>query len=370
VTARLAHANSFTLVATLAALAVCVRHAGVQLPQDAATAWLGRTPWLGLAVLLAVSGWLVAAAWERDRRPLVYAIRRIARIWPNLLVVVLASAYVLGPLATVLPVDAYLSDPAVAAYATRNLALQPVYGLPGVFQDVPYQGVVNGSLWSLAPQVACFALVPLVGSLPAKVRGSAWVALAGAMLVLMALGVLVHAVVWSTSIHASFVPASAFALGAAFRSLAVRPPAWAALGALGAFGLLQLVPAAPVREPLSVVLLAVAAIGLGLVDGPIARRLAPRRNLSLGIFLLGFPVQQTVVWWLPDLPAVPSLALALSLTILGAAVMERCIDRPVGRLLVATLPSRAPGRADDRTTEPSLARSGPEARDGVRELPS
>jgi len=332
------HANAFTLVATVGALLVCVRHSGVLLGSDEPTSWLGRTPSTGLALLLATSGWLLVMAWERDPRVGPYALRRVLRVWPSLLVVLLVTALLVGPIVSTLPWREYLAHPGTLGYVADNLVLRMRYALPGVFVDNPYPGAVNGSLWSLPAQILCFAIVPLVGLLPARGRWAAWVALATCAAVVLASRIATDVVVWAAPVEQSTIPIAAFAIGAAAAAARLRIPAWAGVLALVLAALSPLAPLGAPRDVALPMLLGVAAVGIGLVDHPVLRRITPRRTLSLGIFLLGFPVQQTLLWLLPSLPALVSLLLALAVTVAGALLLDLVVERPVQALLRRVVP--------------------------------
>lgn len=340
------HANAFTLVATIAALLVCVRHSGVLLGPSQPTTWVGQTPSTGLALLLATSGWLLVAAWDRDPRIGPFALRRVMRIWPSLLIVLLASALVLGPVVSALPWREYLAHPGVARYVVENLMLRTSYSLPGVFAENPYPNAVNGTLWSLSAQVACFAMVPVVGLLRSSWRWIAWASLAVIALVVFASSLAEGIVVWATSVQAAMLPIEAFAIGAALGASHRRVPWWVGALALVTFVASPSLPLGGLRDVLQIALLAVAAVGLGSIDHPVVRRVSPRRNLSLGIFLLGFPVQQMLIWAAPTLPALASMAIALVVALVGAMLLDVVVDRPVQRLLRRVVP--APGRERSR----------------------
>src|SRR5262249_47788584 len=56
-----------------------------------------------------------------------------------------------------------------------NAVLHPVRKLPGVFEHNPYPYEVNGSLWTLAYEAACYTAVLLLGVLRAPGRSAAMV---------------------------------------------------------------------------------------------------------------------------------------------------------------------------------------------------
>jgi peptidoglycan/LPS O-acetylase OafA/YrhL len=73
------------------------------------------------------------------------------------------AAFVVGPLMTSKPLAEYLADVQTYKYlAGINMVLLPP-NLPGVFTDNPYAPVVNGSLWTLWYEVQCYLVVAALG---------------------------------------------------------------------------------------------------------------------------------------------------------------------------------------------------------------
>jgi len=83
---------------------------------------------------------------------------RFFRIIPALLILLLVTSYIIGPLITSLPLSEYFSSPQVNAYLVTNLNLltSASYSLPGVFLDNHYPNVVNGSLWTLSREIEMY----------------------------------------------------------------------------------------------------------------------------------------------------------------------------------------------------------------------
>lgn len=166
-TSPTAGGDGFGTVRLLAAFAIIVDHTapltrtgGSVLP-SAFGVDLGV---IAVAAFMAMSGYHVTRSWERDPSAWRFAVRRTLRIVPGLVVVLLAAAFVLGPLLTTLPLRDYLGHPKTFSYLTNNLQLFPQqYALPGVFTGNPYPNAVNGSLWSLPVEVLGYAIVLAAG---------------------------------------------------------------------------------------------------------------------------------------------------------------------------------------------------------------
>ena len=163
--------NNFTVLRmTLAWLVLyghsfpIVRAPGVRDPLNQifqGSIWIGE---LAVNGFFAISGFLVAASLIR-RGVVDYPSSRGLRIFPALILCVLAMVCVLGPLMTSLDLGTYLQHPRTLSYLYNAAAFfQMQFDLPGVFKELPMSGV-NGSLWSLTAEVRCYLLLAAAGLL-------------------------------------------------------------------------------------------------------------------------------------------------------------------------------------------------------------
>ncbi len=121
---------------------------------------------LAVHCFFVVGGFLVAGSFENSRSVWGYFIKRALRILPGFWACLAVTTLVFVPLGLALSPVASASATDTLAYAARNAAvriLQP--GIGTLFVDNPAAGVVNGSLWSLFPELLCYTGLGLFGTL-------------------------------------------------------------------------------------------------------------------------------------------------------------------------------------------------------------
>lgn len=313
--------NDFDAIRLLAALAVLVGHAwpltGMSHPPRLAGLPLFE---VGVDVFFALSGFLIASSWARSPHAAGFLSRRVFRIFPALVLVVLVSVFVLGPLVSSLGPAAYFGEPGTWGYLV-NLTLAATYRLPGVFEGLPRDGIVNGSLWTLGPEFLCYLGVLAVGLLTMRLVRAGWWRLAA----FAALGVVLVVVQTVPDLAPEGTEdvlrvAVFFAGGAVLAELDGRGlfarlrPRGAALGALAAWLVAGALLPRELATPLAWVMLPYVVIALGSQSTPVARRAARFGDLSYGLYLWGFPVQQMVVLLAPGLPLVIDILLVALIT--------------------------------------------------------
>lgn len=162
--------NNFNLLRVIAAGAVLVSHAfpislGPGAAEPLSTTLSMTLGGLGVISFFVISGFFISQSFENNSL-LRFCIARLLRIYPGLLVVLLFTVLVIGPFFTRLSIRDYLTDANTISYLPRNLSLKWLqYELPGVFTTNPYPAAINGSLWSLFYEVACYGIVVAVGVL-------------------------------------------------------------------------------------------------------------------------------------------------------------------------------------------------------------
>ncbi len=166
-----ARGNNFDALRLAAAAAVIVSHSfeivggpGALEPIRALTAddtSLGRVAVMTFFVL---SGFLLTRSFASGTSLLAFATKRALRIAPGLFAVVLAAAFVVGPLFTAAPMASYLRTDETWLYLANLGFYTGFETLPGVFADLPFAGVVNGPLWTLKFEVLCYLTLAAVGA--------------------------------------------------------------------------------------------------------------------------------------------------------------------------------------------------------------
>lgn len=110
-----------------------------------------------------VSGILVTRSATRSRSLLSYAISRAYRLLPGAFICAVWMVFFLGIAFTTLSLGDYLSEGRVWSFLVRNTLLFAVqYDLPGVFKDNIYPSAVNGSLWSLKIEIKMYIIFGLI----------------------------------------------------------------------------------------------------------------------------------------------------------------------------------------------------------------
>lgn len=121
---------------------------------------------LGVIIFFTISGYLITKSWVEHPSAVRFLWNRFLRIFPGLFVVTIISILVIGPLVTNLSLSEYFAQANFLWLYLKNSTLLSIsYYLPGVFTDNPYQGAVNGSLWTLPVEFGMYLLILAMGLL-------------------------------------------------------------------------------------------------------------------------------------------------------------------------------------------------------------
>jgi peptidoglycan/LPS O-acetylase OafA/YrhL len=296
----------------------------------------------GVDGFFAISGFLITASWLNNPRLRNYFAARGLRILPGLWVCLAVTAFVIAPIGVAIqggPAAKLLLSRAPIEYVLKNSAVAPLQlDIGGTPSGGPWPHSWNGSLWTLLWEMLCYILVAVVGvtgllnrqwSIPAALA-LAWSAL------LLPLGVFGYAMEVQQP-----VDAATFAL--LLQGVTARLLVMFLAGAL----LYQFRHVIPARWSLvavsAVIVLAasllpnyrlVGAIPLAyaiIVSGALTRnkRLRLGTDLSYGVYIYAFPVQQLlVICGLASLGPVVCAIVAAVVTLPLAGLSWSLVEKP------------------------------------------
>ena len=152
--------NSFDFLRFLFAFSVFVAHFST-LSTYSAIYWPISSS-MGVAGFFIISGFLITQSYYRSKNLSNYISKRIKRIVPAYVIVVLLCAFLFSLIST-FSLSEYFSSIVFYKYLAANLSflnfIQPT--LPEVFttNPLPY---VNGSLWTIKIEIALYVLLPVL----------------------------------------------------------------------------------------------------------------------------------------------------------------------------------------------------------------
>jgi peptidoglycan/LPS O-acetylase OafA/YrhL len=273
---------------------------------------------LAVDMFLAISGLLVARSWRSSVTIQDYLTKRILRIYPAFLVLALFQAFLLAPLAAAPPVSSYnLWQLGLIGFEMLDLTGYgfPYGGLHHVFANNPFPNEMNGSLWTVRYEFVCYVLLAVAGPIFWK-RPRLFFILFATLLITCFLGFIPpwHRVL--TLLLGAAPPwprlLSFFLSGVLFYRLRKSIPysKWLALSSILLLGL------AVVKHPSALRLLLPCCgtyLLFWLAYHPllIACKRGDKGDPSYGVYLYGFPIQQSIVLFLAPYGMLTPIRLAL-----------------------------------------------------------
>lgn len=351
-TGAIAPRNNFDALCLMAAGIVVYGNGLVLTSAPPSALWGAPLPRIGLDLLFAIAGYRAAESWQRIGRPAPYLARRALRVFPALIACVLFTVFVVGPLATKLPLRSYFLYGMTRRYL-GNMLLIPQLWLPGVFEGQQWVGAVNPMLWVLLPGLLGMAAIPVFGRLPPTLRVPALglCALVCALLSLLWPLLLPHLppVLVRPIIPDALVEAPFFLVGAALGMAAQQAGAslWRADLAMLCFAA-NWVMATWLGDwtiTLEWLTLPYMALCFGRMALPGLGRFGALGNPSYGLFLYAFPLQQLIVARVPGTPY-PILA-CFALAIPAGYFSWHLVEQPALRWAIPLL-RRAAGLTQSR----------------------
>ena len=291
------------------AVGVLLFHSLVTSNGGATEFWTG--PWrfvvaIILPMFFALSGYLVTGSLFRvNLRHFVTL--RVARIVPALAVEITLSAVLIGTLVTTVPIPDYLGSAEFYQYFLNIIGLIHFF-LPGVFEGNPYPRYVNGQLWTIPYELECYLALVVLAVLGVIRRR----ALLAATVAVISLVFSAHVLITGDVNHLDHVAGRMLVLSflAAVSIYTYRDvlPYSHLLGALSLAVSAALLQHAELAF-FAAIPVAYATVWLGLMRPPAI----PFGDLSYGVYLFHFPVQQTAMhvfpgigsWWLLSLISLP-----------------------------------------------------------------
>lgn len=322
--------NNFGWLRLVMALAVVVSHA-----YSVTDGRVEQEPWFqttGFTLgehavngFFAISGFLVTMSFLR-RGWRDYLMARLLRIAPGLIAATLLVALVLGTAMTTLDLRSYVCDPRLWRFIWGTLtSFKSAAALPGVFEANPLQFPM-GTVWTLKYETLCYLGVLLAGLAGLLVRPRlALVAVATLAVATVAREVLApHG---PKSVETALRLPVIFAAGGLIYLYRDKIPL--SLPLLG-LALIALVPLSftPLYKAALYLVTAWGVLVLALAPALTGRVEEPAADLSYGVYLYGWPIQQALHALMPALTANVLLAPSLLLSLAVAALSWFLVEKP------------------------------------------
>lgn len=325
--------NNFNFIRLAAALAVVASHATLLHSGDPARELMAGLSCYNLGqhavnIFFVLSGIMVTASLLRSASLLDFLVARSLRIYPALICVALLLLLVLGPMVTNVGFADYIGDRRTLLFLLKVTILPSGHAeLPGVFSGNPVPGLVNVPIWTIKYELICYVLLAgifLLRALTAPAQLVCALFLLGALTMALFVAEGSGHIANAADHIARFW--LCFSFGVALYLLRTRVPIRASV--VVALALAWWISLdTPLERSIAPLATGYGAVSLAALPiGPL-RDLTNRIDLSYGVYIFGWPVSQTLLWWHPQIGLtalqLASIALLLPLSTLSWLLIEK-----------------------------------------------
>lgn len=335
----MARENNFDALRLFAAALVLIGHSfAIMGHKEYPTVFGNQLSVYGLFIFFSISGYLISKSWKNDPHIGRFFLKRSLRIFPGLVVMVLLSTFVLGPLVSQEPPQKYFADRLTYDYL-RNIGLYFTYPLSGVFIHNPVPYSPNVSIWSLPVEFFMYLVTPaviLLSSRCAPVAFAVLTALFGFSGIFLTWHYSGPAIIfYGTDVRAACAVSAYFTAGAIFGTLGSRFRF--SIGAVVAVGYVLAMHFTGGWISVAVLISAMVmftylVLLIGAKGFPGFRSAGRWGDFSYGMYLYAFPVQQTIALYFPKMNIYLMIVLALIVTLGLAAASWRLVEKPAQSL--------------------------------------
>ena len=344
--------NNFGILRLLGAIVVIIGHMYTLVGQPVPSIMWNTVNSLGVAIFFSIGGYLITKSWMREPKFIKYMVKRVFRIFPMLIVCILFTIIVVGPLMTNLTMSEYFASPLTWSYL-KNIALNIQYRLPGVFAENVCTGIVNGSIWCLPVEFLLYLIIPVYLSigflLPEKFQKIYYavvvlaVAVAGAVWTTWYYDT--HYVFYNMDFSQIMIIVPYYFMGSLVASCKLEKllntqTAIILVIMSGGFQFLS----APFVYAVPYFVVPYVILSLALAEKPLFSKLN-NIDISYGMFLFSYVIQQCLIqiWiqrgWECNVYVLTLLSVLLSM--LAGWVGEKLVEKPMGKLCRRILQSKS-----------------------------
>jgi peptidoglycan/LPS O-acetylase OafA/YrhL len=323
-------AGNFDLMRLIAAFMVLWSHEFALIGVPEAPIFGTNPGGIGVYIFFAISGYLNTQSLLRGQSWWRFLIRRALRIFPALIGLATFCVLIGAMITTASPV--FWANVPEFLFKSSTILFGIRYTLPGVFDTNPYPNAMNGSLWTLPSEIKLYIYLAIIA---VAVRYRPTLLLAALLAVFIGFLVWFHTTskIVETAYFQKF--AVIFISGAA---LALAERHWGLAAAAVGLASLAIVTAVTANAVAFLPTFALATILVGKIKSPVW--LQPPLDISYGVYLFAFPVQQLIASYYLSFGSSLALSLAATtaLAILSAIYIEQPALKRRGSSCVCSVP--------------------------------
>lgn len=278
-----------------------------------------------------ISGYLIIASYERSKTRFEYLVKRILRIYPGF-IVACAFAYLIGWISG----GRFTNSIHLLIERVGDLILLNAPSMVGAFPKLPYHAI-DGSMWTIGYEFRCYLLVILLGYLGLFRRRYIYLCLTAIVLLIYIVGYNInypgHISLFVGNFRADFRLIGVFLCGGLFLLFRDKIAYTKVLTIVSVIVLIPLMFSYRLVDP------ALALLGGYILfwfafhsRAGILSRIDNRVDLSYGIYLYAWPLQQLVLWRFGKISPWTLTAICLVLSAIFAYFSWTFVEKPFMRM--------------------------------------